>query len=98
MTRSEQGIYTILRDKTSKRQEFIFYLDRLATYLIEKALEFVPAGHKIVTTPVGVEYDGRSINTVGAPIHCVFTNAKKGTIGGLRYHYLTIVSGYAMYQ
>lgn len=58
-----KGIYTTLRDKTSKRQEFIFNIDRLATYLIERALEFVPTGHKTVTTPVEVEYNGRSINT-----------------------------------
>lgn len=58
-----KGIYTTLRDKTSKRQEFIFNIERLAGFLIEKALEFVPAGHKTVTTPVGVEYNGRSINT-----------------------------------
>ncbi|KAF9778963.1 armadillo/beta-catenin/plakoglobin [Thelephora terrestris] len=58
-----KGIYTTLRDKTSERQEFIFNVDRLATYLIEKALEFVPAGHETVTTPVGVEYNGRSIDT-----------------------------------
>ena len=61
----QQGIYTTLRDKTSKRQEFIFNIDRLATYLIEKALGFIPVGEKTVTTPVGVDYSGRSINTVG---------------------------------
>ena len=59
-----KGIYTTLRDRTSQRREFIFNVDRLATFLIEKALEFVPAGHKTVKTPVGIEYDGRSINTV----------------------------------
>jgi len=58
-----KGIYTTLRDKTSKRQEFIFNVDRLATFLIEKALEFIPTGYKTVTTPVGVEYNGCSINT-----------------------------------
>ena len=64
---AQQGIYTTLRDRTTQRRDFIFNVDRLATYLIERALELVPTGRKTVTTPVGVDYDGHSITPVGIP-------------------------------
>ena len=53
-----QGIYTILRDQSTSREDFIFFVDRLSTYLIEKALEFLPCKPLSVTTPVGATYNG----------------------------------------
>ncbi|KAI0064778.1 armadillo/beta-catenin/plakoglobin [Artomyces pyxidatus] len=57
-----KGIYTVLRDKTSSRQDFIFFVDRLATLLIEKAMEKLPYRDKKITTPVGVETTGKIID------------------------------------
>ncbi|KAI0078825.1 armadillo/beta-catenin/plakoglobin [Panus rudis PR-1116 ss-1] len=58
-----KGIYTILRDKSTPREDFIFFTDRLATFLMEKAIEHLPYRPKIVTTPVGEEYAGKELAT-----------------------------------
>lgn len=52
---------TVLRDRTTSREDFIFFVDRLATYLIEKAMEHLPHQLKSVTTPVDVEYEGQEL-------------------------------------
>lgn len=57
-----KGIYTILRDGTSSRQDFIFFVDRLATFLIEKAMEHLPHRPKTVTTPTGVDCTGKELD------------------------------------
>ena len=76
----------------TERQEFIFNVDRLATYLIGKALEFIPTGRKTVTTPTDVEYDGGSMTKVGAHTRCVSTPTEQDTLGSMRNHHPTIVS------
>jgi uracil phosphoribosyltransferase len=53
---------TIIRDVHSSRQDLIFFVDRLATLLIEKALEVLPCSPKSVVTPVGVEYHGKKVD------------------------------------
>jgi uridine kinase len=57
-----QGIFTILRDKTTNRQDFVFFTDRLSTLLVEHALELLPHVPKTVVTPVGVEAHGQKID------------------------------------
>lgn len=57
-----KGIYTILRDERASRQDFIFFVDRLATLLIEKAMEFLPHRSKVVTTPTDVECCGKEVD------------------------------------
>lgn len=57
-----KGIYTVLRDVTSNRQDFIFFVDRLATFLIEKSMEHLPHRPKTVTTPVGVDCTGKELD------------------------------------
>jgi len=57
-----RGIYTILRDKDSTRQDFIFFVDRLATLLMEKALELLPFRSKMVMTPTGEESIGQELD------------------------------------
>lgn len=53
-----QGIMTILRDTETKRGDFIFYIDRLATLIVEKALTLLPHKSKDVVTPTGNTYHG----------------------------------------
>jgi uridine kinase len=55
-------IYTILRDQTSTRQDFIFFTDRLATLLVERAMEQLPYREVTVETPVGVQSKGKAID------------------------------------
>lgn len=57
-----QGIYTILRDQSASRQDFIFFVDRLATFLMEKATEQLPYRSKTITTPVGVTATGKVLD------------------------------------
>ncbi|CAL1716210.1 unnamed protein product [Somion occarium] len=57
-----KGIYTILRDKNTSREDFIFFTDRLATFLIEKALEHLPYRPRTVRTPVDVDYVGKELD------------------------------------
>jgi len=57
-----KGIYTILRDKNCSRQNFIFFIDRLSTLLVEHALQHLPYMPNIVVTPVGVKSHGKKLD------------------------------------
>ncbi|KAH9002911.1 armadillo/beta-catenin/plakoglobin [Lactarius hatsudake] len=57
-----KGIYTVLRDRTSTRQDFIFFTDRLATLLVERAMEKLPYREVAVETPVGEQCMGKAID------------------------------------
>ncbi|KAH8118222.1 armadillo/beta-catenin/plakoglobin [Phellopilus nigrolimitatus] len=56
-----KGIYTILRDKNTPREDFIFFVDRLSTFLMEQALVFLPFRPKTVMTPTGAEAQGKAL-------------------------------------
>ncbi|GAB1525085.1 hypothetical protein RhiTH_008242 [Rhizoctonia solani] len=56
------GIYTILRDKETSREDFIFYADRLATLICEKAMEVLPFKNINVSTPTGAIADGKDVD------------------------------------
>ncbi|KAG8688377.1 Uridine kinase, partial [Ceratobasidium sp. 423] len=62
-----RGIYTILRDKETSREDFIFYADRLATLICEKAMELLPFKNVTVSTPTGTIADGKDVG-MGNPI------------------------------
>jgi uridine kinase len=68
-----QGIFTILRDKTTSRQDFVFFTDRLSTILVEYALELLPHAPKTVVTPVGVESHGQRIDAQASPANFIFS-------------------------
>ncbi|KAK2460331.1 hypothetical protein APHAL10511_007720 [Amanita phalloides] len=57
-TAQMQGIYTILRSKDTSRQDFIFFVDRLATLLVEYALQHLPYTAYRVITPVNAQFEG----------------------------------------
>lgn len=57
-----KGIYTILRDEKTSREDFIFVVDRLATFLIEKAMELLPYKEKVVVTPTETECSGKELD------------------------------------
>ncbi|KAG6851100.1 hypothetical protein H0H93_000980 [Arthromyces matolae] len=56
------GIFTILRSKDTSTQDFIFFVDRLATLVVESALQFLPYVPKSVMTPTGVESPGKKLD------------------------------------
>lgn len=57
-----RGIYTILRDANTCRQDFIFFSDRLSTLLVEKAMGKLPYRDKLIETPIGVKTMGKEID------------------------------------
>ncbi|KAF9267788.1 armadillo/beta-catenin/plakoglobin [Marasmius fiardii PR-910] len=61
-TRQIEGIFTILRDRNASRQDFIFFVDRLSTILVEHALQFLPYAAHSVITPVGAKAEGTKMS------------------------------------
>ncbi|XP_028581208.2 uridine-cytidine kinase-like 1 isoform X1 [Podarcis muralis] len=54
-----RGMHTIIRNKETTRDEFIFYSKRLMRLLIEHALSFLPLKPVTVETPQGTVYEGK---------------------------------------
>ncbi|KAH7349704.1 uridine kinase [Plectosphaerella cucumerina] len=53
-----KGMNTILQDIDTSSEDFIFYFDRLASLLIEQALNNVRFSGKTIETPAGYKYNG----------------------------------------
>ncbi|KAF7976967.1 hypothetical protein HWV62_5037 [Athelia sp. TMB] len=68
-THQLKGIYTIIRDQTTNKQDFIFFVDRLAMFLVEKAMEQLPYRAKTITTPIGAEAVGKELDTKARVVH-----------------------------
>uniref|UniRef100_G3PEB0 Uridine-cytidine kinase n=1 Tax=Gasterosteus aculeatus aculeatus TaxID=481459 RepID=G3PEB0_GASAC len=56
------GMHTIIRNKDTNRDEFIFYSKRLMRLLIEHALSFLPLTPVSVETPQGGVYEGKRLS------------------------------------
>ncbi|XP_051952105.1 uridine-cytidine kinase-like 1 isoform X1 [Xyrauchen texanus] len=57
-----RGMHTIIRNKETSRDEFIFYSKRLMRLLIEHALSFLPLKPVTVETPQGTIYEGKRLS------------------------------------
>ncbi|KAM8754584.1 uridine-cytidine kinase-like 1 isoform 2-T2 [Acanthopagrus schlegelii] len=57
-----RGMHTIIRNKETSRDEFIFYSKRLMRLLIERALSFLPSQIHVVQTPQGEDYEGKTFH------------------------------------
>eukprot|EP01135_Chromosphaera_perkinsii_P001774 Nk52_evm43s210 gene=Nk52_evmTU43s210 len=57
-TRQILELHTIIRDRTTDRNDFIFYSDRLIRLLVEEGLNLLPFEEKSVETPTGCQYEG----------------------------------------
>ncbi|KYQ99918.1 uracil phosphoribosyltransferase [Tieghemostelium lacteum] len=55
-----KGLFTIIRNKDTRREDFVFYSDRLIRLLVEEGLNCLPFEEKTVITPTGAEYKGVS--------------------------------------
>ncbi|XP_005109681.1 uracil phosphoribosyltransferase homolog [Aplysia californica] len=51
-------LQTVIRDKSTPRNDFIFYADRLIRLVVEEGLNKLPYRECSVTTPTGHTYDG----------------------------------------
>lgn len=63
-----KGMHTVLHDRATTREEFVFYFDRISTLLVERALDLVHHQTAQVETPQVVRYVGfkltREVNAV----------------------------------
>jgi uridine kinase len=55
-------MHTIIRDKNTSRDDFVFMTNRLVCLLIEHALSFLPFEDVTVATPQHMEYAGKRFN------------------------------------
>ncbi|NWR81330.1 UCKL1 protein, partial [Centropus unirufus] len=55
-----RGMHTIIRNRETSRDEFIFYSKRLMRLLIEHALSLLPFQSCTVQTPQGQDYEGKT--------------------------------------
>ena len=53
-----EALFTIIRNRDTKRNEFLFYSERIIRLLIEEALNHLPTQKKTVTTPTGTQFTG----------------------------------------
>lgn len=53
-----KALMTMIRSKDTRRNDFIFYADRLTRILVERGLELLPVKEKKVTTPLDQTYNG----------------------------------------
>lgn len=59
MTPQLRVLLTLIRDKKTKREDFIFYADRIIRLLVEEGLNFLPTRSKIIITPTGARFKGQ---------------------------------------
>ncbi|KAJ1670950.1 Uridine kinase, partial [Coemansia sp. RSA 25] len=57
-TSQVRAMQTILCDRATPRDDFIFYSDRLSRLVIEHGLSLLPLKQKSVQTPTGLSYEG----------------------------------------
>lgn len=53
-----RGMHTIIRDQDTKKNDFVFYANRLNRLVVEAGLGHLPFEEKTVTTPTGHRYVG----------------------------------------
>eukprot|EP00760_Papus_ankaliazontas_P012631 PhM_4_TR15467/c0_g1_i1/m.83003/K00761/upp, UPRT; uracil phosphoribosyltransferase len=57
-TQQTRIMHTHMRDRSTSREDFVFFADRLARLLMEEALSFLAYQRKDVVTPTGDRYEG----------------------------------------
>jgi uracil phosphoribosyltransferase len=58
MTDQLTGWFSMIRDRNTKRADFIFYSNRIIRLLVEEGLNHLPTVEHTITTPVGRSYSG----------------------------------------
>ena len=51
-------LYTIIRDKSTRRNEFIFFADRIIRILVEEGLNLLPISTNQITTFMDIPFEG----------------------------------------
>jgi uracil phosphoribosyltransferase len=58
VTNQIKELQTVIRDRNTSRNNFIFYADRLIRLVVEEGLNQLPYHKHTVTTPTGSKYEG----------------------------------------
>ena len=53
-----RGLHTIIRNRETTREDFVFYSDRLIRLVLEESLNYIPVKTKDVITPTGANFHG----------------------------------------
>lgn len=53
-----KALFTMIRDRNTKRTDFIFYSDRIIRLLVEEGLNLLPVTKKNIITPTGASFSG----------------------------------------
>ncbi|ELR15789.1 uracil phosphoribosyltransferase [Acanthamoeba castellanii str. Neff] len=53
-----KGLHTIIRDRNTSNEDFVFYSNRLIRLLVEEGLNHLPFVDKVINTPTGDAYRG----------------------------------------
>jgi len=64
-TNQLKGMHTILHDRETSREDFVFYFDRVSTLLVEKAMDHLEHDSKEVVTPQETVYRGSKLAGTG---------------------------------
>lgn len=69
-TNQLRALHTIIRDRTARRDDFVFYSGRIIRMLIEACLDLLPFDTCEVETPVGRTYtdSGSRRRSAGCPL------------------------------
>jgi uracil phosphoribosyltransferase len=73
-TNQLRALHTLIRDRTARREDLVFYSGRIIRLLVESALDLLPFEPYEVRTPVGRTYDGLRF----APRLCGVSIARAG--------------------
>ena len=73
LTLSYSGLHTIIRNRDTPRDEFVFYSARLMRLLVEFALSFLPHETIEIETPQGINYIGSRVEHKSTVCGWVFT-------------------------
>jgi len=58
-TNQLESLFTIIRDKNTKRNEFLFYSERIIRLLVEESLNLLPTKKKVVETLTNSTFEGK---------------------------------------
>lgn len=57
-THQLRALHTVIRDRNARREDFVFYSERIIRMLVEASLNLLPFEKHDVQTPVGRTYEG----------------------------------------
>jgi uracil phosphoribosyltransferase len=89
---ASRNLLSIIRNRSTKREDFVFHMDRLAVLVMEEALSVLASCSKpeTITTPTNSQYAGTASTTGISPSNtCAVSILRSGDIFASALHELT---------